>query len=151
MRRAEFLSILREQLSGKMHEGRIAAHLRYYEDYIQSRVRKGETEESVITSLGNPRLIAKTLLDTDPSGTAADDETDHYKSYADEYGVHEDPSRRSERGGSKVFRIRTLPGKIAAAVVLVLFLSFLFRLAVRILPFILIILLIWFLAGKIRR
>ena len=83
--------------------------------------------------------------------TADDDETDHYKSYADEYGVHEDPSRRAERGGSRVFRMRTLPGKIAAAVVLVFVLSFLFRLAVRILPIILIILLICFLAEKIRR
>ena len=59
MYRAEFLDILKTQLSGQMHEGKIAAHLRYYEDYIQSKVRGGTPEEDVIAQLGDPRLIAK--------------------------------------------------------------------------------------------
>ena len=65
MYRAEFLEVLRTQLDGRMQEGKIAAHLRYYEDYIQSRVRSGESEEAVLRELGDPRLIAKTLLDAD--------------------------------------------------------------------------------------
>ena len=34
MNRTEFLDTLRSQLSGQMHEGKVAAHVRYYEDYI---------------------------------------------------------------------------------------------------------------------
>lgn len=36
MNRKEFLEILRSQLAGQMQEGKAAAHIRYYEDYIQS-------------------------------------------------------------------------------------------------------------------
>ena len=39
MNRKEFLEILRSQLAGQMQEGKAAAHIRYYEDYIQSQVR----------------------------------------------------------------------------------------------------------------
>ena len=44
MNRTEFLDTLRSQLSGQMHEGKVAAHVRYYEDYIQSQVRSGRDE-----------------------------------------------------------------------------------------------------------
>ena len=65
MNRNEFLTILRNQLAGQMQEGKAEAHIRYYEDYIQSQVRKGRTEEDVLGELGDPRLIAKTLIETD--------------------------------------------------------------------------------------
>lgn len=59
MNRTEFLTILRNQLAGQMQEGKAEAHIRYYEDYIQSQVRKGRTEEDVLGELGDPRLIAE--------------------------------------------------------------------------------------------
>ena len=65
MSRREFLEVLRGQLSGQMTQGRAAAHVRYYEDYIQSQVRNGRSESDVLAELGDPRLIAKTLIDTD--------------------------------------------------------------------------------------
>ena len=37
--------------------------MRYYEDYIQSQVRSGRDEQQVLDELGDPRLIARTLLD----------------------------------------------------------------------------------------
>ena len=75
MDRADFIEILRSQLSGQMQEGKAAAHVRYYEDYIQSQVRKGRTEGEVLEELGDPRLIAKTLIDTDA------DAQDMYEDY----------------------------------------------------------------------
>lgn len=74
MSRREFLEVLRGQLSGQMTQGRAAAHVRYYEDYIQSQVRNGRSESDVLAELGDPRLIAKTLIDTDDS---ADDYADN--------------------------------------------------------------------------
>ena len=67
MNRTEFLTILRNQFAGQMQEGKAEAHIRYYEDYIQSQVRKGRTEEDVLGELGDPRLIAKTLIETEDS------------------------------------------------------------------------------------
>lgn len=81
MERGEFLEILRNQLAGQMHEGKAAAHVRYYEDYIQSQVRSGRSEEDVLTELGDPRLIAKTLLDTDTD--AGEENYEEYSTYSD--------------------------------------------------------------------
>lgn len=64
MDRTEFIEILRSQLTGQVQEGRAAAHVRYYEDYIQTQISSGRTEAEVIAELGDPRLIAKTLIDT---------------------------------------------------------------------------------------
>lgn len=66
MNKTEFLETLSAQLSGQMQEGRAAAHIRYYRDYIEQQVRSGHNEDEVLSQLGDPRLIAKTLIDTDP-------------------------------------------------------------------------------------
>lgn len=66
MNRTEFLEILREQLSGEMPEGSVAAHIRYYHDYFEEQMKKGRSESEILQELGDPRLIARTLLDTDP-------------------------------------------------------------------------------------
>ena len=64
MDKREFLEILKGQLSGQMPEERVAGHMRYYRDYIEDAVRRGKSEDVVIGELGDPRLIAKTLVDT---------------------------------------------------------------------------------------
>ena len=64
MNRKEFLEILRSQLAGQMQEGKAAAHIRYYEDYIQSQVRGGRSEQEVLQELGDPRLLARTIVET---------------------------------------------------------------------------------------
>ena len=69
MNKQEFLEALRKQLSGQMHEGKIAAHVQYYRNYIEEQVSKGRSEMEILCELGEPRLIAKTLLDTDSGST----------------------------------------------------------------------------------
>ena len=69
------MEILRSQLAGQMQEGKAAAHIRYYEDYIQSQVRGGRSEQEVLQELGDPHLIAKTLIDTDDGSTQEDTES----------------------------------------------------------------------------
>lgn len=66
MNKTEFLETLRGQLSGQIQSGKTDAHVRYYRDYIEAQLRSGRTEEEILAELGDPRLIAKTLLDTDP-------------------------------------------------------------------------------------
>lgn len=65
MTRREFLSLLKDQLSGQMPEEMIVGQLRYYEDYIETEVRGGRREAEVLAQLGDPRLIARTLLDVE--------------------------------------------------------------------------------------
>ena len=62
MTRDEFLKELRMALQGQVSQAQVNEQLRYYENYIVEESRKGKTEEEVILSLGNPRLIAKTII-----------------------------------------------------------------------------------------
>ena len=65
MNKKEFLDILYNQLSDQMPEGSVAAHVQYYRNYIEDEQQKGRTETDIINELGDPRLIARTLLDTE--------------------------------------------------------------------------------------
>ena len=64
MTRQEFLQELDLALQGQMGQAAINENIRYYETYIVEEAGKGKTEQMVIDQLGNPRLIAKTLINT---------------------------------------------------------------------------------------
>ena len=78
MNKKEFLDILYEQLSGQMPEGNVAAHVQYYRNYIEDAVTQGRTETEVLNELGDPRLIARTLLDTDSTASGNPQTTGSY-------------------------------------------------------------------------
>ena len=122
MSRREFLEILRGQLSGQMAQGKAAAHVRYYEDYIQSQVRSGRSEAEVLAELGDPRLIARTLIDTD-DGTEVYDES----GYAEEsYGSDDYAGNTTGKTKSYKLDLSTWYGKaivIAIAVIIVILLA----------------------------
>ena len=63
MSRQEFLQRLRETLTGEVPGNVVEENIRYYDEYISTEVRNGGTEEEVIASIGDPRLIAKTIMD----------------------------------------------------------------------------------------
>ena len=64
MTKQEFLHELQTALQGEIGQTSINENIKYYDSYIMEETRKGKTEEDVIERLGNPRLIAKTLIDT---------------------------------------------------------------------------------------
>lgn len=68
MNKTEFLNSLRQALSFRVSADQVNEHMRYYEDYINTQTRLGKSEEEVIKSLGDPRLIAKTIGDTQGGG-----------------------------------------------------------------------------------
>ena len=63
-----FLTELREALDGSVSPAFINENIRYYEEYIDTEKRKGRSEEEVMEELGEPRLIAKTIIDTAETG-----------------------------------------------------------------------------------
>lgn len=101
MTKQEFLQELRIALQGEVSQAAINEHIRYYESYIIEESRKGKSEEEVITQLGNPRLIAKTLIDTTDQFSAGDNreydsENYHQEAMGNKKGFHAD---YSETGG----------------------------------------------------
>lgn len=65
MNRDEFLNILDMQLQGGIPSPEIPRHIAYYNDFIDQQLRQGQTESDILEELGDPRLIAKTLIDTE--------------------------------------------------------------------------------------
>ncbi len=68
MTKKEFLSRLSEALEENMDEASAYSHISYYNQYIDEQAAKGRTEEEVVSSLGNPRIIARTIIDSEKLG-----------------------------------------------------------------------------------
>lgn len=76
MSKEEFLRGLDNALSGNVPPSVVRDNLRYYDDYIRSERQKGRTEADIMEELGDPRLIARTIMDTTPG--AAEGEYEEY-------------------------------------------------------------------------
>ena len=68
MKRSEFLTELKEQLSFELPERLVRENIDFYNNYISDEVRAGKTEAEVLSDLGEPRLIARTVIDAAKSG-----------------------------------------------------------------------------------
>lgn len=65
MTKQEFLETLGRILNRELSEQEVAENIRYYDNYITQEVRNGKIEAEVLSSLGDPRLIARTILQVD--------------------------------------------------------------------------------------
>lgn len=125
MTKQEFTDRLRAALNGRIPTAKVTDTIYYYEDYINTEIRKGRSEEEVLASLGDPRLIAKTIIQT-TSGTDAAAQSAEYKrneqgsayqsaGYRDDYGQHAD----ERYGGVKATKI---PGWLLAIIMIIVML-----------------------------
>ena len=62
MDKKEFMDILRQSLQGEVDDNIIEQNIRFYNEYISSQ--RGKNESEVIKEIGDPRLIAKTIIET---------------------------------------------------------------------------------------
>ena len=150
MERTQFLETLRSQLAGQMHEGKVAAHVRYYEDYIQSQVRGGRSEAEVLTELGDPRLIAKTLLDTDADSGGDIYEEEQTYSSGGAYSDSESGQGRVDKRSYKL-DLSTWYGKAIVIVIAVAAVIALVTIIGAVLPFFIVLGIILFVISRLRR
>lgn len=68
MSKREFIDRLESALNGKVSPSIVTENVNYYQDYINMEIRKGRREEEVLQMLGDPRLIAKTIIETNNKG-----------------------------------------------------------------------------------
>lgn len=129
-----FLDKLRLALNGKVAAGTLSETMTYYEDYINAETRKGRSEEEVMASLGDPRLIARTIIET--NGAEEQDAPG-------EYGRETEVQRRHLAVPGWVL----LVGVLVAAVII---LGVVFRILKALFPFILILFVVSFLVKKFR-
>ena len=120
MDKNELLEKLRLSLNGKIAPETVNSTLDYYDEYISSEMQEGKTEAEVMEALGDPRLIARTIAETkggqlngQPAGTV------------------DEPEQRFDGGSELQNRVHAVPGwvwLVGFIVVLVLIVSFVFKL-----------------------
>lgn len=63
MNKTEFIEKLQRALAGGLPSGQVAENVRYYQDYIDSEMRRGRSEREVMELLGDPRLLARSIIE----------------------------------------------------------------------------------------
>lgn len=63
MDREEFIDKLQRALAGGLNSSQVAENVRYYQEYIDSEMRRGRSEAEVMGQLGDPRLLAKSIIE----------------------------------------------------------------------------------------
>ena len=64
MDKYEFVRQLNASLKGKISEQELNDIMVYYQDYIDTEIKKGRSETEVLEVLGSPRLLARSIEET---------------------------------------------------------------------------------------
>lgn len=80
MSREEYLKGLEAALNGEVPVSVIRENVNYYNSYISQEMAKGRTMEDIVSEIGEPRIVARTIID---SSEAAGETGDGYGSYED--------------------------------------------------------------------
>ena len=112
MGKKEFLDKLRASLSGNLPAGLVEENVAYYGDYINAQLRMGQPEDMVLSRLGDPRLIAKSII-------TANSGEEYVKSKgASDYSDFEEYKYYTEPREQKLPKIVHLNGWLTLAVVM---------------------------------
>lgn len=160
MTKNDFLDKLRLALSGKVSTALVRENIDYYSQYIDSQISMGQSEPEVMEMLGDPRLIARTIIQT--NGT----ETYEENAYREE-PAYDDTAYSSEIYGQEAYnrnygnysntgrevKVRTIPGWLWTIIVVLLavcLISFIFSVVSFLLPIVLPVLIVLFLIKLFR-
>lgn len=98
MTRNEFLAKLREALENELNSSAVRDNVDYYNSYIAEEVQKGRTETEVTAELGDPWVIARTLIE---AAENAEEVKGNHQSY-DASGTQEGRGRGYGSSGNNI-------------------------------------------------
>ena len=112
MTRVEFMEILQKTLAGSLGSSSVNENMRYYQEYFDTQMRLGKSEEAIIGELGNPRLLAKTIIEAAKREGRAGSIDAEYEE------IYEDGTRtQAKNTETKSFH---MPGLLLAIVILLI-------------------------------
>lgn len=123
----DFLEELKGALNGELPPTEIESNLRYYRDYVKQQQQQGKTETEILNQLGEPRLIARTIIDT--FRLNKDPERKYHNTTYQNNGSRtnqEEEENLHNEFGSKVYHMPVWLFKVIVAVILLLIASVLF-------------------------
>ena len=136
MDREEFIEKLQRALAGGLNSSQVAENVRYYTEYIDSEIRRGRSEAEVMGQLGDPRLLAKSIIEANKRvGTSYGSNREYDEEVAD------DAQETNRTGAASGGKIVMLPGwlvMLIVTVIVVLIIGFVTSLLTFFLPVILV-------------
>lgn len=116
MDKREFIDKLQRALAGGLNSSQVAENVRYYEEYIDSEIRKGKSEAEVLGMLGDPRLLAKSIIEANKQAGASYGSNREYDEEMpeDEQGRNQNRNRNAAGG-----RVVMLPGWLIMLIIIV--------------------------------
>ena len=119
MSRSEFMDTLHRALAGNLTSSTVNENMRYYEEYFDTQLRSGKSEEEITAGLGDPRLLAKTIIQASKSQTRSYSGQEYDEVYEDgSQGNGQDSGR--EGGKPRIYR---MPGWLLLILVVLLVLA----------------------------
>lgn len=115
MDRTEFIDRLQRALAGGVNSSRVAENVQYYREYIDVEIRKGRSEEEVLGSLGDPRLLAKSIIEANKRSGISEGTNRTY----DEETEEDSGEEWGKTGKQNIVRV---PGWLILLIAIVIFL-----------------------------
>lgn len=117
MNKKEFLETLGRRLAQVYTREKVMEHIQYYDTYITEKVAQGAREEEVIAQLGDPLLIARTIMD---AGEAKEESQNFGTVYEEtDHGWSEDRSKHDRGVSGYSFQMNSKSGCLIALIVIV--------------------------------
>lgn len=141
MNKYDFMTQLDECLRGNVSETERMESVSYYKNYIDDEIRKGKTEQEVLSELGSPMGIAKSIIEARGRDHT---ENDVYEEYQESF--------RDNSASGKVFRVegwKTWFVIAAVIFVVICVLSFVFKVFTILVPVLLPVFLVVFIVKLI--
>lgn len=130
-----FINELSDALSGRVPSDKYYEVIHYYERYFRDELKKGKSEEQICNSLGSPRLIAKSVIESQADAAGGDYIYDapyerDYRKREDSYNRDDTPKgwhiNTDETGKTSLafgkLDFSSVAGKIVIAILLILLL-----------------------------
>lgn len=120
MSKKEFLDILRQALTGEVSSDIIEQNIKYYEQYISSSSSKEEAK--IIEMLGNPRLIARTIIESEKAAQQKGKtySNEGYRSSRSNEDRMKSEQNSSSKGRTKFFTNLSWRYKLVLALILII-------------------------------
>lgn len=126
MTKQQFIQELGQCLLGEVDNREYNNSIQYYTSYIDEEVRNGKTEEEVTAALGSPRLIAKTIIDSQVGNAPYGNQS----TYEETSTRREDSFQNSEEPRYRSWTVQTnlkWYEKVVAVILFVVFLIVILR------------------------
>ncbi|MGN0299488.1 MAG: DUF1700 domain-containing protein [Lachnospiraceae bacterium] len=99
MNKIQFLAELRKALEGNLPATLVRENESYYLNYIDEQMKSGKKEKEVLEALGDPTLIAKTIIETQGgSGSYESDFEESYRASEEESNIDFDTHQMNING-----------------------------------------------------